>query len=152
MKQCTNVYRVYCNIEILTANVDQRLKELHEKIANIANSFDGLTSLTTSIDGQILTLENQVFSFEKERDKIIRRARSLRDLVSPRLDLFGVHKRECMDMLAKPTLAEVTEKETLAYLLSGLVSISETFKTSWDTYVQLLEKAYPEILRLVKLQ
>lgn len=49
LKQCTNIYRVYCNIEILIANVDKWLKELHEQIANISNSFDGLTSLTTSI-------------------------------------------------------------------------------------------------------
>lgn len=75
------------------------------------------------------------FCFEKERDKIIRRARSIRGLVSPRLDSLGVHKRECMDMIAKHTPIEVKEKETLAHFLSGLASISETFKTSWDTYL-----------------
>lgn len=56
LKQCTNIYRVCCNIETLTTNVDSRLKELHDKGANIANSFDGLTSLTLSIDGHILSL------------------------------------------------------------------------------------------------
>lgn len=99
-----------------------------------------------------MTLENQIFSFEKERDKIIRRERSLRGLVSPRLDSLGVHKREWMDMLGKPTPTEVTKKETFVHLLSGLVSVSEIFKTGWDTYIHLLEKDYPEILKLVKLR
>lgn len=132
--------------------MDKRIKELQEKIATIANSFDGLTSLTPSIDGKILTLENQFFSFETERDKIIRRGRSLRGLVSPILDSLGVNERECMDMLGKPTPVEVIEKETFPHLLSGLVSISGTFKTSWDTYIDFLEKACSEILKLVKLR
>lgn len=103
MKQRTNIYRVCCNIGSLTTNADDRLKELYDKMATIANCFDGLTTLTTSVDGKFLSLENQVFSFEKEKDKTLRRARNLRGLVSPRLDSLGVHKRECLDMLAKPT-------------------------------------------------
>lgn len=104
-------------------------------MANIANSFDGLTALTSSIDGQILSLENQFFSFEKEKDKIIRRARNLRGLVSPRLDSLGVHKRECMDMLEKPTSLDTQEKESLSHLLNGLASMFDTFKSRWDTYL-----------------
>lgn len=103
LQQCTNIYRVCCNIESLTTNVDSRLKELYNKMAKIANSFDGLTILTTSIDGQILSLENQIFSFEKERDKIMRRPRNFRGLVSSKLNTLGVHKRECMELIAKPT-------------------------------------------------
>lgn len=72
--------------------------------------------------------------------------------MSPRLDSLGVHKRECLDMLGKPTPTKVNEKESLAYLLSGLVSISDTFKTDWDNYIELLEKSYLEILKLVKLR
>lgn len=68
--------------------------------------------------------------------------------MSPRLDSLGVYKRECMVMIAKPTSTEVKEKETFAHLLSGLVSIFETFRTSWDTYLQLLNKAYPEIFEI----
>lgn len=52
--------------------MDKKIKEFQEKSANIANSFDGLTSLTTSIDGQILIFEAQISVLEKERDKIIR--------------------------------------------------------------------------------
>lgn len=48
-------------------------------------------------------------------------------------------------MLGKPTLTEVNEKESFAYLLSGLVSISDTFKIDWDTQVELMEKAYLEM-------
>lgn len=56
-----------------------------------------------------------------------------------------------MDMVGKPTPEEVSEKESFAHLLNGLVSIFSTFKTSWDTYLEILEKAYPEILKFVKL-
>lgn len=108
--------------------------------------------MTTSIDSQILILENQISVLEKERDKIIRRARILRGLVSPRLDSLSVHKKECMDMVGNPTPTEVKEKESFAHILSGLVSISDTFKTDWDTYLELLEKAYLGILKFVKLR
>lgn len=62
LKQDTNIFRVCCNTNILTPKIDEKIKEVQDKIANIANSFDGLISLTTSIDGQILTLENQMSS------------------------------------------------------------------------------------------
>lgn len=146
------MYRACCNTDILKANVNNKIKELQEKIANIANSFDEFISLTTSIDGQILILENQIYVLEKERDKIIRRARSLRGLVSPRLDSLSVHKEECMDMVGKPTPEEVNEKESFTHILSGLVSISSTFKIGWDTYLELLEKAYPKILKFFKIR
>lgn len=57
-----------------------------------------------------------------------------------------------MDMVGKPTLAEVNEKESFAHILSGLVSIYSTFKTGWDTYLELMKKAYPKILKFVKLR
>lgn len=151
MKQYINIYKVCCNTDILTTNVDKKIKEFQEKIENIANSFDGLTSLTTSIDGQNLIFENQIYVLEKERDKIIRRAKSLRGLVSPRLDSLSVHKKECMDMMGKPTPIEVNEKESFAHLLIRLVSISGTFKTGCDTYLELQEKDYLEILKFIKL-
>lgn len=152
LKQCTNIYRVCCNIGSLIANVNDRLRELYDKMGTIANSFDGITTLTTSIDGKILSLENQVFAFEKEKEKILRRARNLRGLVSPRLDSLGVHKRECMDMLAKPTPVDTQEKELFAHLLSGLASVLNTFKSGCDTYLKLLQKAYLKILKMTKLE
>lgn len=102
--------------------------------------------MNTSIDGQILILEAQISVLEKERDI------SLRGLVSPWLNSLRVHKKECMDMVGKPTPTEINEKESFAHILSGLVSISDTLKTSWDTYLELLEKAYLEILKFFKLR
>lgn len=54
-----------------------------------------------------------------------------------------MHKKECIDMVGKPTPVEVSEKESLAHIINGLVSISDTFKSGWDTYIELLEKEYP---------
>lgn len=54
-------------------------------------------------------------------------------------------------MVGKPTPAELKEKESHAHMLNGLVSISGTFKSGWDTYLELLEKAYPEIFKYIQL-
>lgn len=108
--------------------------------------------MTTSIDGQILVLEAQVFSLEREKDKIIRRAGSLRGLVSPWLDSLSVHKKECIDMVGKPTSTELNEKESFSHVLHGLVSIFGTLKSGWDSYLELLERAYLEIFKYIQLQ
>lgn len=152
LKQCTNIYRVCFNIDSLTFNLDKKIKEFREKIVSIANSFDGLNSLTTSIDGQISVLEAQISILEKEKDKIIRRARSMRGLVSPQLDSLSVHKKECMDTVSNPTLTELSEKESFSHMLNVLASISSTFKSGLDTYLEFLEKAYPDIFKYIKLR
>lgn len=110
IRQCTNIYRVCCNTGLLTTDLDKRIKESWEKIVGIVNSFDGSNSLTTSIDGQILVLEVQVSALERDKNKIIGRARGLRGLVSPRLDSLSVHKKECIDMVGKPTPEKLKDK------------------------------------------
>lgn len=107
--------------------------------------------MNTSIDGKIFVFEAQVLALEGEKDKIIRRARSLRGLVSPWLDSLSVHKKECIDMVGKPTPAERNDKMSLAHMLNGLVSIFDTFKSGSDTYIELLERAYLEIFKCINL-
>lgn len=103
LRQCTNIYRVCRNTCLLTTETDKGIKDIQEKIVGIVNSFDGSNSLTTSIDGQILVLEAQISALKRDTNKIIKRDKDIRGLVSPRLESSSVHKKECIDMLGKPT-------------------------------------------------
>lgn len=93
LRQCTNICQVCCNSSLLIAGIDKSIKDVQNTIASIVNNFDGVNSLTTSVYGQILLLEVQISALERDEDKIIRRAKELRGLVSPQLDTLYAHKK-----------------------------------------------------------
>lgn len=72
-------------------------------------------------------------------------------MVTPKLDSFNVHKKEYINIIGNPTLTKLKEKESHAHMLNGLVSVSETFKYGWDTYLEFLEKAYPKNFKHIQL-
>lgn len=151
LRQCTNIYEVCYNSSLLTSGIDKSIKYIQNIIAGIVNNFDGVNFLNTFVAGQIWLLEVHISTLERDKDKIIWRAKELIGLVSPWLDTLYIHKKECLDTMGKPTPIELKEKESHAYVLNGLVPNSRTFKFGWDTYLELLKNAYPKCFKLIQL-
>lgn len=52
-------------------------------LIQISNSYNSTTNLSSSLDGPILAVLDQIMKLEKDRDIIIKRANELRNIIGP---------------------------------------------------------------------
>lgn len=77
------VYKTCLDFSKLTTSIDKKILDCKDHLLQISNSYNLLTNLTSSLEGLILAVMDQILRLEKERDNIIRRDTKLSNFIDP---------------------------------------------------------------------
>lgn len=90
------VYKTCLDFSKFVASLDKKIMDYKSQLLQISHAYNPTSNLTSSLQGPILAVMDQLLKLEKERDSVIRRATKIWNFIGPRLDNLLCHKIKCI--------------------------------------------------------
>lgn len=133
-----------------TVDVNKQIGVCQGKLASISQSFDPNINLTNNIQGQIIAINDQISSFQVDKDTILRKVSELQNLIAPQLDNMLSYKVYCMKEMARSVPFDLKELEIHAIVFSAFITILDNLKSGWDTHLGILKSIYADIFKYLQ--
>lgn len=144
------IYKSCLILPKFTLDIDKKISVFQGKLDGISQSFDSNVSLTSSIEGQVMTLIDQILILNIENDRILRQFGELQNLITPQMDTKLNNNVDCMKTMTQPVLSELKDVEIYAYVFSAFITILDNLKTRWDTHLGFFKKLFVDIFKHVQ--
>lgn len=132
-----------------TADINKQISICQGKLVGISQSFDLNITLTSSIEGQVMALNDKISSLNAEKDRILRRVGELQNLIALRMDTMLSNKVYFLKAMTQPVVTELNDVEIHAYVFSAFITFLDNLKNGWDTHLGFLKTTFSSIFKYV---
>lgn len=143
------IYKSCLILPKFMVDIDKQINLCHPNLAGISQSFDCNVAITSSIEGKVMALNDQISSLNVEKDRILRKVGELWNLIAPRMDTMLSNKVDCIKAMAQPIPTELKDVEIHAYVFSAFITILDNLKIGWDTHLEFLNILFVDIFKNV---
>lgn len=77
------VYKTCLDFGKLTTPIDKQLSDCRSNLIQISNSYNRTVNITSSLDGTIFVVIDQILKLEKHRDSLMKRSNEFQNLIEP---------------------------------------------------------------------
>lgn len=129
LSEASQLYKSCLILPKFTIDIDNQIGVYQDKLPSISQSFDPIVTLTRSIEGQIIALNDQISSLQVDKEKVLRKVDELENLISIQLDTMLSNKEDCMKKISQPISSSLRELEIHATVLNEFITILDILKS-----------------------
>lgn len=127
LKECKNLYKDTCKTNFLTVDIDKKMIKVQEEMNKLADNFVNSLDTLSVFEQKITSSEVELLKLEREKERIINKAKNLRLRLSPRLDYLASLRKEMFEALVQ---GQKTPTEHMQHLTGIVQRIEVAIKDS----------------------
>lgn len=148
LKEFKTLYKDTCKTNFLTVDIDKKMSKVQEEINKLANNFVNSPNTLSVFEQKITSFEEELLKLEREKERIINKAKNLRLRLSLRLDYLASLRKEIFEVLVQ---GQKTPVEHMQHLTGTVQRAEATIKDS-KKFMESVNLVLVDLIQIVTTQ